>query len=54
MAKKGKAKPRRCQVCGAYLPRKFIFLPNQVPDKIQFPCSKCGAVYELQIKEADR
>jgi len=48
--KKGKAKPSRCTNCGAFLPNKFIFLPDHVPDKIRFSCSKCGAVFEKVIR----
>ena len=41
---------QHCEICGAYLPQKFIFLPDQVPKVIEFSCSKCGARYAFKSK----
>ena len=44
----------RCPKCGAFVPRKFIFLPGQVPERIQFDCSKCGAKLEVEMERRRR
>ncbi len=45
--KKAKA---RCPKCGAFLPRRFIFLPGHLPKVVKFNCAKCGVRFAFKTK----